>query len=59
MPSRPNGELDRCFLLPLELFEGKSQVHLRLGPTRNNQQLGVHWADEFDFTATLSRPKGP
>jgi hypothetical protein len=52
-------ELDRCFLLPLELFDRKSQIHLRLSETRNNQRLGVHWAAAFDFAATLGPGKGP
>jgi PD-(D/E)XK endonuclease len=46
-------ELDRCYFLPFELFAGRSQVHLRLGPCRNNQKLGINWAKDFEFAATL------
>jgi hypothetical protein len=51
-------ELDRCFFLPLERFRGKGTIQLRLAPSRNNQRLGVNWADEFDFMATLAQPQG-
>ena len=44
---------DVCYFLPYELFEGRSQVHLRLGPCRNNQSLGINWAKDFEFAATL------
>ena len=46
-------DLDSCYLLPIELFDGRSHVSLRLGPTRNNQQLGVNWASEYEFGARL------
>jgi hypothetical protein len=39
----------RCYLLPPSVFSGRSQVQLRLGPARNNQQLGVKWAHDFEF----------
>ena len=50
-------ELDRCYLLPFELFAGRTQVHLRLGPCRNNQNLGINWAKDFEFAARLA-PQG-
>ena len=46
-------ELDRCYLLPLELWSGRRQIHLRLNPARNNQMLGINWAKDFEFAATL------
>ena len=45
--------LDRCYLLPVELWSGRRQIHLRLTPARNNQTLGVNWANDFEFAATL------
>jgi hypothetical protein len=53
-----NAELDRCFFLPYERFPGKANILLRLAPTRNNQRLGINWADEYDFAATLAQPRG-
>ena len=35
--------LDRCFLLPLGRFSGRTAVQLRLAPARNNQERGVNW----------------
>jgi len=52
-------ELGRSYLLPPELFAGRTQIHLRLGPARNNQKLGVHWANDFELAGTLERLKGP
>jgi hypothetical protein len=46
-------DVDRCYFLPFELFTRRTQVHLRLGPCRNNQTLGVNWASDFEFAATL------
>jgi hypothetical protein len=50
-------ELDRCYLLPFDLFAGRTQISLRLGPCRNNQNLGINWAKDFEFAATLG-PRG-
>lgn len=52
-------EIDRCYFLPFELFLGRTQVSLRLGPCKNNQNLGVNWASNFEFAATLSALLGP
>jgi hypothetical protein len=52
-------ELDRCFYLPIERFDGRTSIQLRLAPTRNNQALGINWADDFDFAATLEELVGP
>ena len=46
-------DVDRCYFLPYELFAGRTQVHLRLGPCRNNQRNGVNWARDYEFAATL------
>ena len=46
-------ELDRAFLLPPDVFDGHPAAWLRLAPTRNNQRIGVRWADDFEFGATL------
>jgi hypothetical protein len=46
-------ELDTCYFLPMDLFDGRSHVSLRLGPTRNNQRRGVNWAESYEFAARL------
>jgi hypothetical protein len=47
----------RSYLLPFDLFGTRSQISLRLGPCRNNQRLGVNWASDYEFAATLG-PRG-
>ena len=42
-------DVDQCFLLPIARFAGYSAIQLRLGPTRNNQNAGVNWADDYDL----------
>jgi PD-(D/E)XK endonuclease len=42
-------DVDRCFMLPIARFPAPSAIQLRLGPTRNNQQAGVNWADDYDL----------
>ena len=52
-------EVDRCYLVLLDEFKGKSALQLRLAAARNNQQLRINWADEFDFGARLTALLGP
>ena len=52
-------ETGRCYSLDMERLAGRSQVILRTGSTRNNQQLGVNWASDYEFDATLGRVPGP
>ena len=40
-------ELDTCFFLPIADFAGRQHAHLRLGPARNGQLLGVKVADQL------------
>jgi hypothetical protein len=46
-------ETDRCYFVPIERVSDRPAIWLRLAPTRNNQRIGVNWADDFDFEATL------
>jgi hypothetical protein len=46
-----------CYFLPLERFPSRTHIQLRLSPPRNNQRLGINWAAEFEFAATLG-PQG-
>ena len=48
-------DLDRCFFVPIDRVEGKPAIRLRITPTRNNQQRGINWAEDFDLAATLAR----
>jgi PD-(D/E)XK endonuclease len=51
-------ELDRCFLIPIELVANRPSIGLRVEPSRNNQRQRINWADDFDFEATLRRHQG-
>ena len=48
-------ELDRCFLVPISLVANRPSIALRVDPCRNNQRLGINWADDFDLAATIER----
>jgi hypothetical protein len=52
-------DTDRCYLLPAVQFVSRRQVYLRLSPTQNNQAIGIRWAQDFEFGATIERLKGP
>jgi hypothetical protein len=52
-------QLDRMFFVLAERIDGRSHIQLRLRPPKNNQTIGVNWADDFDFAATLGRLQGP
>jgi PD-(D/E)XK endonuclease len=50
---------ERCYLLPADDCIANRQLHLRLGPPRNNQESRIRWARDHEFGATLSRLSGP
>ncbi len=52
-------DLDRCYLLPLDMSVGRALVQLRVDPAKNNQSLRVNWARDFEFGATLTKLQGP
>jgi hypothetical protein len=45
----------RSYLLPIGEVAGRSLVHLRLTPARNNQASGVRWAPNYELAVALSR----
>jgi hypothetical protein len=52
-------DVERCYLLPSDDVVVQRQVNLRLVPSRNNQLLGIRWARQYEFGATLARLNGP
>src|SRR5262245_33903897 len=52
-------ELDSCYALPIDRFDGRSSIQLRLTPCRNNQRARVNWASDYALGATLTRSTGP
>ncbi|MEX0850697.1 MAG: group I intron-associated PD-(D/E)XK endonuclease [Gaiellaceae bacterium] len=54
-----NVDLDRCFFIPFDETRRRAYLQLRLDPCRNNQRIGINWAEDFDFTARLGTLLGP
>lgn len=55
-------ELRRCYLLPPDLFEGRSHVWLRTDPAKNGQRAALNWAADYEFQGAVAqlaeRPNG-
>jgi hypothetical protein len=51
-------ELRTCYFLPLRVFGDRTTIQLRIAPARNNQRIGVNWAAEYEFAATLGSGPG-
>ena len=43
--------LDRCYLLPISLLEGRRALYLRVEPSKNNQRALVNWAHDYELGA--------
>ena len=53
-------ELDRCYFIAGEDVIGRATLQLRIDPPANNQAVGVRWAKDYEFAATLpSQNAGP
>ena len=52
-------DVHRIFLLTADEFDGRPALQLRLAPSRNNQRLGINWAEDFRFEARLTAFLGP
>lgn len=48
-------ELDRCYLLPVELVTGQSRIQLRLEPARNNQRAALNLAAHYEFRGAIAQ----
>jgi PD-(D/E)XK endonuclease len=44
-------DLDRCFLVPIDVIRGQWRVQLRFAPARNGQRAALHFADEYELGA--------
>lgn len=49
------GELDRCYLLPVELIAGRNMVFLRLERPKNNQHAALNWATAYEFPGAVAQ----
>ena len=52
-------DVRRCYFLPFECIPPGGFLQLRLSAPLNNQKLGVRWAEQYEFAATLGAGKGP
>ena len=41
----------QCYFVPIDEIDGQACMHLRLAPTRNNQEQLVHWAAQYRLGA--------
>jgi hypothetical protein len=44
-------ELRTCYLIPIEVAEGKAALSLRLAPARNGQRAALNWAEQYRLGA--------
>ena len=44
-------QLDHTYLLPIGLIAGRHSIQLRLAPSKNNQQVGINWAKQYELGA--------
>ena len=51
--------LNRCFLIPVDVIDGRGSLHLRLAPPRNGQRAALHFADDYDFGAVAQLEVAP
>ena len=49
------GDLDRCYLLPIDLVAGHYVIHLRLAPAKNAQRAAINWAAEYEFPGAIAQ----
>ncbi len=48
-------DLDRCYLLPVGLVVGQSQIYLRLQPAMNNQRAALNLAAAYEFRGAIAQ----
>jgi prevent-host-death family protein len=48
-------KLESCYLLPAELFAGRSAVHLRLSRPRNKQRAAINWAQRYLLSGAVAQ----
>ena len=49
------GDVDRCYLLPIESVAGRSSIHLRLAPPLNGQRASIHFASAYEFAGAVAQ----
>ncbi len=49
------GDLKTSYLLPPELFEGRSHIWLRTAPAKNGQRAALNWASDHEFRGAVAQ----
>jgi hypothetical protein len=44
-------DIDRCYFVPIEALPKGGGLYLRLSPSKNNQQIGLNWASDYELGA--------
>jgi prevent-host-death family protein len=44
-------DLKSCYLIPIDIAEGKGSLSLRLSPARNGQRAALNWAEQYRLGA--------
>jgi hypothetical protein len=44
-------DIDACYVIPIGSFPKSGCLYLRLSPSRNNQQIGLNWASDYELGA--------
>lgn len=47
--------LQTSYLLPPDLFEGRSNIWLRTSPAKNGQRASLNWAADYEFSGAVAQ----
>ena len=48
-------DLDRCYLVPVDLAADRRAIWLRVAPTRNGQRACLNWAAEYELEGAVAQ----
>jgi prevent-host-death family protein len=48
-------DLDRCYLLPMDVVGTSRQITLRIEPTRNGQRACLNWAADYELSGAIAQ----
>ena len=48
-------DLDRCYLVPIDVLAGQGMLNLRLHATANGQRAALHWAADYEFPGAVAQ----
>jgi PD-(D/E)XK nuclease superfamily protein len=48
-------DTDGCYFIPIGDVRGRSMIHLRLAPARNNQEFAITYAADYEFHGAIAQ----